>query len=58
MPAKVARCTCKHVSQDELHGEGFRVFCQTTQSDRKVWRCSVCRNEKNFGEPEDKKRKK
>lgn len=57
MPAKIISCTCKHASQDMLHGEGKRVYVQTMQNDKKTYRCTVCLKEKTMGESETKGKK-
>lgn len=55
MPTKLIKCTCSNKYQAEQYGE-FRVFNQTTVSDKKVWRCSVCGSEKASGlTPEEEK---
>lgn len=36
-------CTCKHESQDALHGKGIRVKNATaTKGEKKTYRCTVC----------------
>jgi hypothetical protein len=61
MTAILLECkpACKHVFQDEKYN-GKRVFNKTTASDGKVYRCTVCGEEKTFGasKDEEKKRKK
>lgn len=43
MSSKVLQCKCKHKHQDELHGEGNRVFnkCKP-QGTQQPYRCTVC----------------
>lgn len=37
-------CGCKSPYQDAVYGVGRRVFNQTTQSDKKMFRCTICSN--------------
>ncbi len=36
----IKKCTCDHVSQDELHGKGNRVF--NLSQDKQKATCTVC----------------
>ena len=40
----ISTCRCKHKGQDELHGEGNRVFNELAggNKDRREYRCTVC----------------
>lgn len=42
----IEKCSCKHDSQDALHGKGRRVF-NPTKSSGKI-RCTVCNAEKVY----------
>lgn len=47
MSTKVLQCKCKHKHQDELHGEGQRVFNKCKPSGAQpVYRCTVCNAER------------
>jgi hypothetical protein len=53
----IRKCTCKHESQDSIHGKYMRVFNRikgNTKDDYKV-RCTVCRKEINVPADEYKK---
>lgn len=41
----ISNCSCKHESQDNLHGKSMRVFNKTVKTDPKgnpIGRCTVC----------------
>lgn len=40
----IKTCTCNHKGQDELYGEGKRVFnlTQKGKAEVKIYRCTVC----------------
>ncbi len=42
----VMLCGCKHKFQDETYGLGMRCYNKTKVSEGKVYRCSVCGNQK------------
>jgi|BioPla2DNA2_1021312.scaffolds.fasta_scaffold85117_4 hypothetical protein len=41
----IRKCTCKHPSQDEIHGKDMRVFniCERKEGSQKA-KCTVCGN--------------
>lgn len=44
MAVRILTCTCEHKYQDKKYGKGKRVH--TFNEKNKVWRCTVCTNEK------------
>jgi hypothetical protein len=64
MPAKIIYCGCTSflgngtgaAFQDATYGKGHRVHSATAKE--KVWRCTVCENEKNLTTKEDKEKAK
>lgn len=45
---KIAKCTCVHESQDQLHGKGNRVHnpaASKAGTSKTKWRCTVCGKE-------------
>jgi hypothetical protein len=49
------KCSCRHTGQDNLHGEGIRVFNKVSKENS--FRCSVCKTEKGAGTTDDPKKK-
>lgn len=52
MRAEILPCTCKHPSQDALHGRGNRVFNHSVKLSNpkggsQIYRCTVCRSQKS-----------
>lgn len=43
MSSRIFKCNCRHDFQDKQHGKGKRVYNEGV----KVWRCTVCGNEKS-----------
>jgi len=44
----IKKCNCKHVAQDQIHGENMRVAneCKSAkEATRKKFRCTVCGKE-------------
>lgn len=35
------KCSCVHADQDQMYGDGIRLFNKTEQG----WRCTVCLRE-------------
>lgn len=46
MEVKITHCTCKHAGQDEMYGNGNRLF-NPMEANGKLngYRCSVCGKE-------------
>ncbi len=55
---KVMYCGCIHNGQDILNGSvRLRVFNQTRESDGKIYRCTVCGNQKGYNLTEEEAKK-
>jgi hypothetical protein len=39
---KVASCKCKHTYQDDVYGQGKRLFSRGGSKDKIKWSCTVC----------------
>jgi len=45
----IIKCRCNHEFQDKRYGKGNRIHNQTTKSNGRIYRCTVCRNETEHG---------
>jgi hypothetical protein len=51
----IKKCTCKHPGQDQLHGEGNRVWNVAVRKTGNVARCTICGRETDAPRTDTKK---